>query len=235
METEKTDYEKENIIPVFPFTANLLYCINKDINFDEITDTANNKLNTFDTTLENEFNEWSLLLSNYSKQFRHNAILNSLRILRVLSGREKNLYFKNLFEMYFNLVLKLDLSDSPKTKFFETIFKDEIDLDLFCENIISQKGKISETLSNGKVIYISVFKNISIKHKPTLMYLLGYKRPVKIEKITYFSTSKVYKLLYSISDSYYMGNKVVPNFVKNKIGCEVLLDRNGKICKGIKQ
>ena len=120
----------------------------------------------------------------------------------------------------------------------EKVFKTNLNYEqrkVLCDEIISNNGsKIGTKREDNRL-----FVDITEKHRPTLMYLLGGARPEKIEPIKYAVNSNIYLLLKSITNvdgtGKNKGEKVVPNFMKTKICPEILRDKDGKKFDKIKQ
>ncbi len=143
-----------------------------------------------------------------------------------LKNELSNLYFKcrirniirlsEICEYQYNTTAK-EQPTATEAKRFETKLTDAKRLDL-CNKIIEHKGAESEK-------HKPIFKDITEKHIPTLLYILGSEYPEKIEKIKVCSIGRTHTFLESISKHphpYEQGKICVPDFLKN-----ALLQSNG--------
>jgi len=111
-----------------------------------------------------------------------------------------------------------NLSNQPELKKFKTKLDDTERLEL-CDKLISES--LSDMPKYDKIFIGKI-------DKPTLLYLLGGKRPEKIKKIQMAGRHQnVYNLLLEISAHKFKDKIYIPNFVKHKICPEVLLNKTG--------
>lgn len=127
------------------------------------------------------------------------------------------------------------INGADELQVFKTTLDDRQRKEL-CDYIIKNNGHKKADLKGEDT---ALFIDIKEQHRATLNYLLGGERPEPITPpIKIHSTAKIYSLLNSISLHKDDRTKkiIVPDFVRNTIGKEILRDRNGDELKnGIKQ
>lgn len=109
MKDEFRDYEKENIIPMFPFQPYLLKMI-EGKNHDY-------ELNNIRQQLEKEFVEWSNEVQQLSNQFKQKTIDNSIDILETIILDEVKPSKRKLYELYLDKVNSLITTAPPQVPF----------------------------------------------------------------------------------------------------------------------
>ena len=113
----------------------------------------------------------------------------------------------------------------PEIKRFETTLTESERLDL-CGEIIAESASDKPNYTKKFIGSIDV---------PTLSYLLGGNKPERIVKIRMTTHQKVYDLLLSISAHTFKDKICLPNFVKNLICPDVLLNKDGKSIKKLNE
>jgi len=111
-----------------------------------------------------------------------------------------------------------------------------------CNEIINKNGFVTEQLyvgsgDKGITVEKKVFKNITEKQRPTLMYILGGNYPDEVKMIEVAVIANLSELLKQITNVDGTGknirNKVVPEFMK-RFCIEYLRNSKGGLIKAIK-
>ena len=115
---QKTDWENDNKIPMFPFQPYILNLI-KGINHDYSLYDLKNQLET-------EFIEWSFEVQKLTKKFKTKTIDNSIDILESLIISEQKPSKKELFELYKAKVHALRVIQNENNHTLTTIYGTDI-------------------------------------------------------------------------------------------------------------
>lgn len=170
MENEFRNYEKENIIPMFPLQPFLLQQI-EGKNHDY-------ELNNLRQQLENEFIEWSNEVQQLSYQFKQKTIDKSIDVLETLILDEIKPSKRKLYELYQDKVNSL-ITPAPAQMPFAGLLR---------ELSTEQVDKLFKFLTSG---YID-----SETDRPRIDYVFGGKeKPHRFTRVVWLLSKQLLREL----------------------------------------